>query len=86
MAMWKRVPANLDNVKAIRDDKAARLLTWPSFPKGLFCDMNTANALLVCYDALTDANKATFVDKLAKGPGEFLLLARFAWRNVKAAA
>lgn len=89
---WTGAPAGIEALKYIVENKSARILYWEGFGgqdiddeghAGIFCDMQTANALVTVYNALDAANKARMEAELARSPGHFMRMVNFAWSHVK---
>lgn len=87
---WPQLPATMENVRWIRDNKRARVLFWDNLPKhnglwqSVFCDIQTANVLVTVRDALNEQHQKDFDQKVEEGSGKFVQLVDFCWGQVKA--
>lgn len=49
----------------------------------ILVDALTANAVLACYAAVSEENKAKFERMIAGGPNQFTRLVDFCWKHVR---
>jgi hypothetical protein len=89
MAEWftqdKPIEATVHGIEAIKEcvaNKTAFTFVWDR--KGrLLVDMQTANCIMLVYDALNDDNKAKTERMIKKSRGTFLKIVDICWKSVK---
>ena len=77
---WVIKEAPFDDIKKIVADKSMMTVKFPDGKQKV--DMMTANVLMTVYNALNDANKKKFVEKINAKMGNFIKLVQFSYNAV----
>jgi hypothetical protein len=56
---------------------------YGSNKRRILVDLLTANAVLTCYNALSEENKAKFERMVSGSPGQLNRIVNFCWKHVK---
>jgi hypothetical protein len=83
---WPTMPANLDAVRYVLDNRAARVLLWESAGAdhaGILLDVQTANMLITVHAAMSDDQKAKVETMIAESPARFVRVVDACWKAVR---
>lgn len=79
------VTASYEVLLAIASEHRSRCFTWDtdeSDYEPLLVDMQTASAMALVHDALSENNQVKFEEKVAKSRGGFGRMVDFTWKHV----
>jgi hypothetical protein len=80
----KLTPASLDNVQNILDTHTCAMFSWGVKDDEILVDAQTAQAVMVCYNALTaEENKAKFQRMIKASRNQFIKIVDFCWSHIK---